>query len=115
MKFKELLKLCRPNFYELKDMNDKMMDELMSIYPHKFIVSSLKMNLWEVEFDYVTVRGNRKTNAKYLITQNFDKGQAIENFNEWVKKYNTDNPMRKLNNTVVSNIKYIGEMELPIE
>lgn len=90
------------NSYNLKTIQDT----LNSIHPKQIInkVGNLKFSMFEVDYEYMTNRNNKKQGKKFFFIDTYDPQYALEEeLNKWIEDYNSENEHRQ-----ISNVKFLG-------
>lgn len=95
------------NFDLFKDTNKH--NELLHNINLKLIPIKINHNVWQVNFKYKTVRGNKRENYKYTIAE--DGTDARINFLNYIKEFNENNQHRQLLNVKILNVNYVGQIE----
>ena len=83
--------------------------ELLHNINLKLIPAKINHNVWQVDFRYKTVRGNKKENYKYTIAN--DGTDAKINFLNYINEFNKNNQHRQLLNVKILNVSYVGQIE----
>lgn len=89
------------NSYNLKGIQET----LNKVHPKQIInkVGNLKFSLFEVKYQYITNRNNKKEGIKYFFIDTFNPQHNIEEeLNKWVIDYNEENKHRQ-----ISNVKFL--------
>ncbi|EQC1535488.1 hypothetical protein [Clostridium botulinum] len=89
------------NSYNLKTIENT----LNKIHPKQIInkVDSFSITLHEANYEYTTVRGNKKQGTKYFLLNTLNPQANIEKeLNGWVNNYNIENKHRQ-----ISNVKFL--------
>lgn len=86
--------------------DDIVKENLIKLNPKQIINNMCDsiVSIYEVEYQYTTVRNNRKDGVKnFLVSTSSPEMNMTRDFNEYIKKYNIENPNRQL-----SNVKILG-------
>ena len=86
--------------------------------PTQFLTGRLTAPLYEVEYSYVTVRGNYRKAYKYILLrlEHDDLDLEIEMiFSDWVEELNRICPYRRILNAQILKIKPIAYATIPFE
>ena len=86
--------------------------------PTQFLTGRLTAPLYEVEYSYVTVRGNYRKAYKYILLrlEHDDLDLEIEMiFSDWVEELNRKCPYRRILNAQILKIKPIAYATIPFE
>ena len=78
---------------------------LNKVHPKQIInrVGKLKFSLFEVKYQYVTNRNNKKEGVKYFLLNTFNPQADLSlELESWVKDYNEENKHRQ-----ISNVKFL--------
>ena len=87
-------------------------------HPTQFLTGRLTAPLYEVEYSYVTVRGNYRKAYKYILLrlEHDDLDLEIEMiFSDWVEELNRKCPYRRILNAQILKIKPIAYATIPFE
>lgn len=94
------------------DITDEVKEELEDFHPSMFIGDKLTMNLFKVQFQYDTVRGNHKKTTKILLMNDteglteYEASIMVEStFQTWVSNFNSLNPYKALSNVEILDIQ----------
>ena len=88
------------------------------LHPTQFLTGRLTAPLYEVEYSYVTVRGNYRKAYKYILLrlEHDDLDLEIEMiFSDWVEELNRKCPYRRILNAQILKIKPIAYATIPFE
>lgn len=91
---------------------------IKKLHPTQFLTGRLTAPLYEVEYSYVTVRGNYRKAYKYILLrlENDDLDLEIEMiFSDWVEELNRKCPYRRILNAQILKIKPIAYATIPFE
>jgi len=83
----------------------KVKETLVAINPRQVVntIGDITITIYEVKYQYTTVRNNRKNGTKYFIMNSCSPEQNMEKQLElYIQNYNKDNPSRLL-----SNVKFL--------
>lgn len=80
------------------------------IHPKQIVSNlSLKVTAYEVNYQYTTNRGNRRSGTKYFLYQTLNPEIDMKSeLDKWISKYNKDNKHRQLLNVKFLNSKCLG-------
>lgn len=84
---------------------------IKKLHPTQFLTGRLTAPLYEVEYSYVTVRGNYRKAYKYILLrlEHDDLDLEIEMiFSDWVEELNRKCPYRRILNAQILKIKPIA-------
>ena len=88
------------------------------LHPTQFLTGRLTAPLYEVEYSYVTVRGNYRKAYKYILLrlEHDDLDLEIEMiFSDWVEELNRKCPYRRILNAQILKITPIAYATIPFE
>ena len=91
---------------------------IKKLHPTQFVTGRLTAPLYEVEYSYVTVRGNYRKAYKYILLrlEHDDLDLEIEMiFSDWVEELNRKCPYRRILNAQILKIKPIAYATIPFE
>ena len=91
---------------------------IKKLHPTQFLTGRLTAPLYEVEYSYVTVRGNYRKAYKYILLrlEHDDLDLEIEMiFSDWVEELNRKCPYRRILNAQILKIKPIAYTTIPFE
>ena len=91
---------------------------IKKLHPTQFLTGRLTAPLFEVEYSYVTVRGNYRKAYKYILLrlEHDDLDLEIEMiFSDWVEELNRKCPYRRILNAQILKIKPIAYATIPFE
>ena len=91
-------------------------DFIKKLHPTQFLTGRLTAPLYEVEYSYVTVRGNYRKAYKYILLrlEHDDLDLEIEMiFSDWVEELNRKCPYRRILNAQILKIKPIAHATIP--
>ena len=91
---------------------------IKKLHPTQFLTGRLTAPLYEVEYSYVTVRGNYRKAYKYILLrlEHDDLDLEIEMiFSDWVEELNRKCPYRRILNAQILKIKPIAYATIPLE
>ena len=91
---------------------------IKKLHPTQFLTGRLTATLYEVEYSYVTVRGNYRKAYKYILLrlEHDDLDLEIEMiFSDWVEELNRKCPYRRILNAQILKIKPIAYATIPFE
>lgn len=91
---------------------------IKKLHPTQFLTGWLTAPLYEVEYSYVTVRGNYRKAYKYILLrlEHDDLDLEIEMiFSDWVEELNRKCPYRRILNAQILKIKPIAYATIPFE
>ena len=91
---------------------------IKKLHPTQFLTGRLTAPLYEVEYSYVTVRGNYRKAYKYILLrlEHDDLYLEIEMiFSDWVEELNRKCPYRRILNAQILKIKPIAYATIPFE
>ena len=91
---------------------------IKKLHPTQFLTGRLTAPLYEVEYSYVTVRGNYRKAYKYILLrlERDDLDLEIEMiFSDWVEELNRKCPYRRILNAQILKIKPIAYATIPFE
>ena len=91
---------------------------IKKLHPTQFLTGRLTAPLYEVEYSYVTVRGNYRKAYKYILLrlEHDDLDLEIELiFSDWVEELNRKCPYRRILNAQILKIKPIAYATIPFE
>ena len=91
---------------------------IKKLHPTQFLTGRLTAPLYEVEYSYVTVRGNYRKAYKYILLrlEHDDLDLGIEMiFSDWVEELNRKCPYRRILNAQILKIKPIAYATIPSE
>ena len=91
---------------------------IKKLHPTQFLTGRLTAPLYEVEYSYVTVRGNYRKAYKYILLrlEHDDLDLEIEmRFSDWVEELNRKCPYRRILNAQILKIKPIAYATIPFE
>ena len=91
---------------------------IKKLNPTQFLTGRLTAPLYEVEYSYVTVRGNYRKAYKYILLrlEHDDLDLEIEMiFSDWVEELNRKCPYRRILNAQILKIKPIAYATIPFE
>ena len=91
---------------------------IKKLHPTQFLTGRLTAPLYEVEYSYVTVRGNYRKAYKYILLrlEHDDLDLEIEMiFSAWVEELNRKCPYRRILNAQILKIKPIAYATIPFE
>ena len=91
---------------------------IKKLHPTQFLTGRLTAPLYEVEYSYVTVRGNYRKAYKYILLrlEHDDLDLEIEMiFSDWVEELNRKCPYRRILNAQIIKIKPIAYATIPFE
>lgn len=95
-------------------INQKDKELLLNLNPKQMISNTgIDITIFEVEYDYTTVRGNRKNGKKYFVKSGLNpERDMVSDFNFYINKFNENNQERKLLNVKFLNSRCLGYMSL---
>lgn len=91
---------------------------IKKLHPTQFLTGRLTAPLYEVEYSYVTVRGNYRKAYKYILLrlEHDDLDLEIEMiFSDWVEELNRKCPYRRILNAQILIITPIAYATIPFE
>ena len=91
---------------------------IKKLHPRQFLTGRLTAPLYEVEYSYVTVRGNYRKAYKYILLrlEHDDLDLEIEMiFSDWVEELNRKCPYRRILNAQILKITPIAYATIPFE
>ena len=91
---------------------------IKKLHPTQFLTGRLTAPLYEVEYSYVTVRGNYRKAYKYILLrlEHDDLDLEIEMiFSNWVEELNRKCPYRRILNAQILKITPIAYATIPFE
>ena len=91
---------------------------IKKLHPTQFLTGRLTAPLYEVEYSYVTVRGNYRKAYKYILLrlEHDDLDLEIEMiFSDWVEEVNRKCPYRRILNAQILKITPIAYATIPFE
>ena len=91
---------------------------IKKLLPTQFLSGRMTAPLYEVEYSYVTVRGNYRKAYKYILLrlEHDDLDLEIEMiFSDWVEELNRKCPYRRILNAQILKIKPIAYATIPFE
>ena len=91
---------------------------IKKLHPTQFLTGRLTAPLYEVEYSYVTVRGNYRKVYKYILLrlEHDDLDLEIELiFSVWVEELNRKCPYRRILNAQILKITPIAYATIPFE
>ena len=91
---------------------------IKKLHPTQFLTGRLTAPLYEVEYSYVTVRGNYRKAYKYILLrlEHDDLDLEIEMiFSDWEEELNRKCPYRRILNAQILKIKPIAYATIPFE
>lgn len=91
---------------------------IKKLHPTQFLTGRLTATLYEVEYSYVTVRGNYRKAYKYILLrlEHDDLDLEIEMiFSDWVEELNRKCPYRRILNAQILKITPIAYATIPFE
>ena len=91
---------------------------IKKLHPTQFLTGRLTAPLYEVEYSYVTVRGNDRKAYKYILLrlEHDDLDLEIEMiFSDWVEELNRKCPYRRILNAQILKITPIAYATIPFE
>lgn len=91
---------------------------IKKLHPTQFLTGRLTAPLYEVEYSYVTVRGNYRKAYKYILLrlEHDDLDLEIEMiFSDWVEELNRICPYRRILNAQILKITPIAYATIPFE
>lgn len=91
---------------------------IKKLHPTQFLTGRLTAPLYEVEYSYVTVRGNYRKAYKYILLrlEHDDLDLEIEMiFSDWVEELNHKCPYRRILNAQILKITPIAYATIPFE
>lgn len=71
-----------------------------------------KVPVWDIEYSYISPRGNMKTRNGTIASGGFDKQEVKEAFHNHVEEFNKQFPNKAMLKAEILSIKYSGEMTL---
>ena len=80
--------------------------ELPQDFQRKFIEKTRNFNVYKVVYAYKTMRGNKKENHKYIISN--DAEEAKFEFIMDINDFNTKNPYRAISNVKILDTVLLG-------
>ncbi len=89
---------------------------IKKLHPTQFLTGRLTAPLYEVEYSYVTVRGNYRKAYKYILLrlEHDDLDLEIEMiFSDWVEELNRKCPYRRILNAQILKITPIAYATIP--
>lgn len=95
--------------------NNIRLDDVNNIHEKQFInkINNIPIVCYKVEYEYTTVRNNKKNGIKYFLFNSFSPEINMENqLEEYISKFNEDHPNRKLLNVKFLNSECLGYMTL---
>lgn len=84
---------------------------IKKLHPAQVLTGRLTVPLLEVQYSYITIRGNYRTARKYLLMRLFHEDMDIEidmELRDWVDAHNKSHPYRKISNVKILEIKPIA-------
>ena len=91
---------------------------IKKLHPTQFLTGRLTAPLYEVEYSYVTVRGNYRKAYKYILLRLEHDDLDLEIvmiFSDWVEELNRKCPYRRILNAQILKIKPIAYATIPFE
>ena len=91
---------------------------IKKLHPTQFLTGRLTAPLYEVEYSYVTVRGNYRKAYKYILLrlEHDDLDLDIQMiFSDWVEELNRKCPYRRILNAQILKITPIAYATIPFE
>ena len=91
---------------------------IKKLHATQFLTGRLTAPLYEVEYSYVTVRGNYRKAYKYILLrlEHDDLDLEIEMiFSDWVEELNRKCPYRRILNAQILKITPIAYATIPFE
>ena len=91
---------------------------IKKLHPTQFLTGRLTAPFYEVEYSYVTVRGNYRKAYKYILLrlEHDDLDLEIEMiFSDWVEELNRKCPYRRILNAQILKITPIAYATIPFE
>ena len=91
---------------------------IKKLHPTQFLTGRLTAPLYEVEYSYVSVRGNYRKAYKYILLrlEHDDLDLEIEMiFSDWVEELNRKCPYRRILNAQILKITPIAYATIPFE
>ena len=91
---------------------------IKKLHPTQFLTGRLTAPLYEVEYSYVTVRGNYRKAYKYILLRLEHDYLDLEIemiFSDWVEELTRKCPYRRILNAQILKIKPIAYATIPFE
>lgn len=91
---------------------------IKKLHPTQFLTGRLTSPLYEVEYSYVTVRGNYRKAYKYILLRLEHDNLDLEIemiFSDWVEELNRKCPYRRILNAEILKITPIAYATIPFE
>ena len=91
---------------------------IKKLHPTQFLTGRLTAPLYEVEYSYVTVRGNYRKAYKYILLRLEHDYLDLEIemiFSDWVEELNRKCPYRRILNAQILKITPIAYATIPFE
>lgn len=87
---------------------EKYRDFIKKLHPSQILTGRLTVPFYEVEYSYITKRGNFRTAKKYILLRlehedvNFEIDMELR---DWVEEQNRKHPYRKISNVDILEIR----------
>ena len=111
-----ILKYGEKKFIDKEFTNENAFDKFIhKIHPKQIICkfNETPFMFYSVEYEYTTIRGNRKKGIKYFIFNTYSPQKDMQKeLNEWIKEFNDKNPSRQLLNVKFLNSCCLGYIAL---
>lgn len=107
MKISELLSICK--------VDDSDLQEVLECHPKQIMSSVLEIPTWRITYSYFTQRNNKKEAIKYMFLHKCDDDLLDNEFEIYIRRFNEENPDRKLSNVEMLDCEYLGEITLELE
>lgn len=110
--FKDILKNSKFDFYSnsYEGEFENPVKDLLKQHPKQFI-SDINMNIWKVDYQYTTPRGNRLTGEKFIIeNNNLDNIDIKAKLLDWVSNHNKQFPRKFISNVNILEVKQLGSL-----
>lgn len=94
----------------LLEDQDTLKVSFKDIHPKQIISNlTLKVTVYKVNYEYTTLRGNKRKGLKYFIFQTLNPELNMKSeLLKWVNKYNNENKHRQLLNVKILNSECLG-------
>lgn len=89
--------------------DDQKNKELLHDINLKLIPTKIHHNIWKVDYSYKTIRGNKKENYKYVISEDGENTRI--DFINYINEFNRENQHRLILNVKILNVSYVGKMQ----
>lgn len=98
----KILKLALEN--ENHKFKKGVVEKMNSLNPMQIVNKvEIPIMIYEVKYEYTTVRGNKKQGTKYFICNTYNPQLNMKNeLDNYIRQFNIDNPKRQL-----SNVKFL--------